>query len=84
MQGEKLTRRPMERLNGSGTNMIDTDGGLTRWRNRWYNNRLHGALWLEIGETPDDALIRKLPPDSLLGLFMRWLNEPIPTPKRRK
>jgi transposase InsO family protein len=39
---------------------------------RWYNNRLHGALWLEIGETPDDALIRKLPPESLLGLFMRW------------
>jgi len=38
----------------------------------WYNDRLHGALWLEIGETPAEAMFRKLQPESLLGLFMRW------------
>ena len=33
-----------------------------RWRFKdihefisWYNNRIHGALWIEIGETPEDA-----------------------------
>jgi len=26
----------------------------------WYNHRIHGSLWLKIGETPDE---------SLLGLF---------------
>jgi len=38
----------------------------------WYNQRLHGSLWLEIGESPQDALIRKLEPGVLLGMFMRW------------
>ncbi len=37
---------------------------------QWYNHRLHGSLWLEIGENPSDALIRKLDPGSLLGYFM--------------
>jgi putative transposase len=35
----------------------------------WYNRRLHGALWLEIGECPDDAVWRKSQPESILGLF---------------
>ena len=35
----------------------------------WYNNRIHGALWIEIGETPFEAFIRKAPEESLLGLF---------------
>jgi len=35
----------------------------------WYNDRLHGALKLEWAETPDEAFIRKLRPESLLGLF---------------
>ena len=39
---------------------------------RWYNQRLHGSLWLEIGESPQDALIRKMDPGVLLGMFMRW------------
>ena len=38
----------------------------------WYNDRIHGALWLEFGETPKEAVIRKLPPECLLGLFMGW------------
>ena len=38
----------------------------------WYNQRLHGSLWLEIGESPQDALIRKLEQGVLLGMFMRW------------
>ncbi len=39
---------------------------------QWYNQRLHGSLWLEIGESPQDALIRKMDPGVLLGMFMRW------------
>jgi len=42
----------------------------------WYNNRIHGALWLEIGERPEEAFIRKIPPENLLGLFMK-MNEDI-------
>ena len=37
----------------------------------WYNARIHGALKLEWGETPNDAFIRKLKPESLLGLFFK-------------
>jgi putative transposase len=37
----------------------------------WYNNRLHGSLWLEMGETPDGAFIRKLRPECLIWLFER-------------
>lgn len=40
------------------------------WKN-WYNNRLHGALKLEWGETPNEAFVRKMPPESMLGLFFR-------------
>ena len=38
----------------------------------WYNARLHGALLMDIGECPAEAVYRKLQPESLLGLFMRW------------
>ena len=38
----------------------------------WYNRRLHGALWVDIGENPSEAVFRKLQPESLLGLFLRW------------
>lgn len=37
----------------------------------WYNNRIHGALDLEIGETPNEAFVRRLRPAVLLGLFFR-------------
>ena len=37
----------------------------------WYNDRIHGALELKWGETPNEAFIRKLRPESLLGLFFR-------------
>ncbi len=37
----------------------------------WYNRRLHGALRLEWAENPNQAIIRKLPPASLLGLFFK-------------
>ena len=37
----------------------------------WYNSRIHGALDLEIGETPDEAFIRRMRPEVLLGLFFR-------------
>jgi putative transposase len=41
----------------------------------WYNARLHGALWTDIGECPGEAVYRKLQPESLLGLFTRWPDE---------
>ena len=37
----------------------------------WYNNRIHGALWVDIGETPSEAVYRKLQPTSMIGLFGR-------------
>lgn len=40
---------------------------------QWYNHRLHGSLWLEIGENPSEALLRKLDPSSLLGQFMELI-----------
>ena len=36
----------------------------------WYNNRIHGAIWLELGENTNEVFIRKAPPESLLGLFL--------------
>jgi len=37
----------------------------------WYNHRLHGALWMDVGENPNEAVIRKLPVESMVGLFCR-------------
>ena len=37
---------------------------------QWYNHRLHGSLWLKIGENPANTLIRKMDPSVLLGYFM--------------
>jgi len=37
----------------------------------WYNNRIHEALNLEIGETPKEALMRRLRPECLCGLFWK-------------
>ena len=64
-----------------------TNGKIERWfreykryRNRfesaqafkeWYNRRLHGALRLDWAENPGQAIIRKLPSASLLGLFFK-------------
>ncbi len=38
---------------------------------RWYNDRMHGALWMEIGECPKMAVTRKNRPESVLGLLWR-------------
>jgi len=32
---------------------------------------MHGALLMDIGETPNEAVVRKLPPEAKLGLFLR-------------
>lgn len=37
----------------------------------WYNNRLHGALRLEWAETPNQAFIRKMPSESMIGLMFK-------------
>jgi len=36
---------------------------------RWYNPRMHGALWVDIGEYPQEAVFRKSNLATLLGLF---------------
>lgn len=41
----------------------------------WYNSRIHGALDLEVGETPDEAFVRKMKPEVLLGLFLKNFEE---------
>jgi putative transposase len=37
----------------------------------WYNDRIHGSLKLEWGETPNEAFIGKLIQESMLGLFFK-------------
>ena len=37
----------------------------------WYNNRLHGSLDLENAETPNEAFMRKMRSECLLGMFYR-------------
>ena len=71
----------------SRRNNPQTNGKLERWGREfkqhrdkfktaeafaiWYNKRIHGALNLEIGETPQEAFIRKLRPECLCGLFWK-------------
>ena len=71
----------------SRRNNPQTNGKLERWGREykqhrdefetaeefvdWYNNRIHGALDLEIGETPQEAFIRKLRPQCLCGMFWK-------------
>jgi hypothetical protein len=45
---------------------------LTKWI-EWKNDEVHGALWAL--ETPREAFQRKLPPESLLGLHMRAVEQ---------
>ena len=75
----------------SRRNNPQTNGKLERWfreykkhRKRfetgkefvkWYNRRIHGALDLQIGETPEEAFARKLRPVSLCGLFWKRMEE---------
>jgi len=40
----------------------------------WYNHRIHGSLWLKIGENPEEAFLRKAPTEALLGLFMEQID----------
>jgi len=42
---------------------------------RWYNQRMHGTLWVDIGECPQEALFRKSNPANLLGLLARWFDD---------
>jgi hypothetical protein len=37
---------------------------------KWHNDRIHGALDLECGETPNEAFIRKIRGENLLGMFL--------------
>ena len=42
---------------------------------QWYNRRMHGALWVVIGECPQEAVFRKSNHANLLALFARWFDE---------
>jgi transposase InsO family protein len=75
----------------SKRNNPQTNGKIERWiqeykkhRHRfntaeefknWYNNRLHGALRLDWGETPKEAFLRKMRPETLLGLFQDLIEQ---------
>ncbi len=39
----------------------------------WYNDRIHGSLMLEWGETPNEAFIRKMRPEILIGMFQNLI-----------
>ena len=41
---------------------------------QWYNNRIHLGLNRKMGVTPNEAVLNKLRPESLLGLFFRRIN----------
>jgi putative transposase len=81
-QGERHI--PSRRKNPQTNGMLERlwqEYNKHRWRFKslkewidWYNNRLHGALNLELGETPDEAFIRKRRPESILGLFWRQID----------
>jgi hypothetical protein len=37
----------------------------------WYNDRIQGSLELEWGETPNEAFVRKMQPEAILGRFFK-------------
>ena len=41
----------------------------------WYNNTIHLGLNRKEGVTPNEAIVNKLPPESLLGLFLKWVDK---------
>jgi hypothetical protein len=36
---------------------------------------MHGALLLDLGETSNEAVVRKLPPEAKLGLFLNEVSD---------
>lgn len=64
---ERIKHIPTRRNNSSSSKLV-TWGEYKKYRSRfsapeeyitWYNNRIHGALDLEVGETPQEAFMRK-------------------------
>lgn len=71
----------------SRRNNPQTNGKIERWfqeylrhRNKfnsanefknWYNDRIHGSLKLEWDETPNEAFVRKMKPEAVLGQFFK-------------
>ena len=41
----------------------------------WYDGRIHLGLSRKEGITPNEAILNKLRPESLLGLFFRWADK---------
>ena len=85
-----LTDRSIKHI-PSKRNNPQTNGKIERWfqeyirhRHRfdtaqefmdWYNNRIHGSLRLDWGETPNEAFVRKLRPECLLGMFFERIEK---------
>jgi len=79
LQSKRIIHIPSRRNNPQ------TNGKIERWfqeylRHRhkfnsanefkdWYNDRIHGSLELEWGETPNEAFVRKMQPESILGRY---------------
>ncbi|MCZ7400687.1 MAG: IS481 family transposase, partial [Candidatus Methanoperedens sp.] len=79
LQSKRIIHIPSRRNNPQ------TNGKIERWfqeylrhRNKfnsanefkdWYNDRIHGSLELEWGETPNEAFVRKMQPESILGRY---------------
>ncbi|HDS44991.1 MAG TPA: hypothetical protein ENN68_02655 [Methanomicrobia archaeon] len=80
LEGEGIEHVPSRKGNPQ------TNGKLERlWleydRHRWrfdsldafltgYSNRIHGALDFHEGETPEEAFLRRAPPEAILGRFL--------------
>jgi putative transposase len=74
-----------------GVNHPQTNGKVEKWfdfyehhRGRygslaelldWYNNRMHGSLNMHYAETPNEAFIRKLPPECWMCLANKLLDD---------
>jgi hypothetical protein len=41
---------------------------------KWYNDKIHLGLSRKEGITPNEAIINKLQPEAILGLFLRLKN----------
>jgi len=76
-----LSRRNHPQTNGKEERWFRTYGENRKRFNTfeefiaWYNDRIHLGLNKKEGVTPNEAIMNKLRPESLIGLFFRWANK---------
>lgn len=81
LQGEGIRHVPSRKGNPQTNGKLERlwlEYDRHRWRFEsieaflsWYNNRIHGALDYSNGETPEEAFLRRAPPEAMLGQFFR-------------